>query len=287
MLLQQEVLAFVRSNAAEFKSPTTKQYLDSMPGGTDGPAYAHRFLDRAWGHVLAIVRQYVGADFQRTWGTTPPGDLQGALLERRTSLTRAICKASETVPEIVQNPALSTKRALEDLMAAIDETVLQWAIRQCQLALEDRADSTGTVWSAATVRQVREAQSKYAYHLAKRTCMPPRASACNSPEREDVESTRGLAGAQVKPSTSGGSGQEETESPPRPQRRQFPPARGLLAGNEERQVAGENPGRAAPRPPPSPFKSSASPTLAKDPQPKKNQRPPAWMRGVKAIRRRS
>jgi hypothetical protein len=313
MLLQQEVLAFVRSNAAEFKSPTTKQYLDSMPGGTDGPAYAHRFLDRAWGHVLAIVRQYVGADFQRTWGTSPPGDLQGALLERRPSLTRAICKASETVPEIVQNPALNTKRALEALTAAIDETVLQWAVRQCQLALEDGAESTGTAWSAATVRQVREAQSKYAYHLAERTYVPPRASACSNPEREDAESTRVLtdtpakpltsggskqagteqedaestrvlAGAAAKPSTGGGSGQAGTESPPRPQRRQSPPARGLPAGNEERQVAGENPGRAALRPQPSPFRSSASPTFAKDPQPKKNQRPPAWTRGVKAMR---
>jgi len=308
VLLQQEVLGYVRENALAFKSPTTKQYLDSMPASTDEPAYAQRFLDLAWGHVLTIVRQYVGTSFQPTWVTS--GDLRGAPLKTSGSLTEAICRVSELIPEIAQNPALRTRSALEALAAAIDKPVLEWVARQCQLALEDGTDSTRALSAAtiqqtsvAAIQQTKEAQYKEGAGslLAKRASVPPVESESSSSERDEAGSTSPVISS-VPPEppatgSSGGSGSGSglgralAEGFCQPaQRKRLPSARKLQAGNEDGRMARNDTSKIPPQSS-SPFQSRSDQVGSSDrvggeeSKKGKDRRLPAWARGVKATGR--
>lgn len=286
-LLQQEVLEFVRNNAAAFKGAATKQYLDRLPGAAGEPLYAQRFLDQApWAGVLAMVRQYVGADFQPTWAAS--GSPRGAFADKPVSgLTRAICAASQTVPEVARNPALNTRHALEALGTLIDEAVLRWAAQQCEQALEKGSDSMGRAWPAETVRELRGPRRECEDRIDPPAGSEPKADESRSnssrPRLEQQGSAAvGAAGVSAVEPPAGGRAQvREGSDGSRPQRRPLPPGWRLRAVEEDRQVVRDFPRRTPPRSS-SPLPSSTGRGGMGTSQQGRNKQSPAWARGVKA-----
>ncbi|TWU71554.1 hypothetical protein ED733_003110 [Metarhizium rileyi] len=74
ILMQQEILEFVYSRLAEFKSPSIKADLAERLAGDNEEQYRGRFLKAEWAGVLGIVRRYMEAEFRPEWVTSKEND---------------------------------------------------------------------------------------------------------------------------------------------------------------------------------------------------------------------
>lgn len=182
ILLEKRVLDYVRSHMARFKDPSTKYCLDLMPE-EDETSYGERFAaDDLWRGLFRIVKDIVGLRFRPMWQAAVSGggddignddvhQYHNNVTRRKpaSAITRAICSQLRNIPEVTENPALSSVYASTELSALIDQTVLVWAAGRCRKALGENESDDGTPWSNKTVRTIEEARRKYEQLLSEET----------------------------------------------------------------------------------------------------------------------
>jgi hypothetical protein len=169
--LEQTVLDFTRKRLAELSQPAVKHFLEIMPkpAGThdektskqreakEAAEYAERFLWPFWTDLLNAVLDVVGPSFQPWWTKCAAKDGHGVGKDVRSSFAR-------NMPEVAQNPALSSKRALDNLVSVLDGVVLRWAAKQCREELQRQQNggqSSESSWPAATAELVKAAEANY------------------------------------------------------------------------------------------------------------------------------
>lgn len=140
--LQRQVLVFVQGHFADFGHATIEPLLEIYPDNAPG-TYADRFEHTVWQNLLKLVYDFCGACFQHE-ALTRFNDQEPSSLDAQATSTivQSMCQFLESVPEIVENPALRGQQAMKDLQLAIQPVVLQWAVNQCHKIVEE-GDSDG------------------------------------------------------------------------------------------------------------------------------------------------
>lgn len=169
ILLERQVLEFVRRRMDDLKHPATKAYLDVVPDNTEqgGGDYAERFADKFWKDLLYIVKVFLGPRFQPWWITGTP-DRQSSPIDSQvthSTITRALCTLAQRVPEVAENPALNSKEAFTQLAAAIDGAVTQWVADRCQQALDNSNSQSERPSPVETRQPLESARKKHKHSL--------------------------------------------------------------------------------------------------------------------------
>lgn len=137
--LEKTILDFVRGNMSFFKSTASLSRLEKYPESSEEREYAERFVEKPWREVLLLARASIGAELKPAW-------IEGGRETARTSsLARLIVTLAREIPEVSGDEKLSSYEAMEELCAAIDGPVRQWAAR--------RRNGTGRDAEAATARE--------------------------------------------------------------------------------------------------------------------------------------
>jgi hypothetical protein len=141
--LQRQVLAFVRKHFADFSYATIEPLLEIYPDNAV-ETYAERFEHTVWQGLLKLVYDFCGPCFQHDALTHfNHKEPSGLSAEATSTIAPSMCQVLESVPEIIQNPALRGKQAIKDLQFAIQPVVLRWAVEQCQRIIDAGEDSEG------------------------------------------------------------------------------------------------------------------------------------------------
>lgn len=171
IVLERRVLDFVRENMATFKDPSNQFYLWSMLDQYD-ERYKSRFTeDGLWRDLYHLVKEVIGChQFRATWESSTFLDDQanrdnGHSHKSISAITRAICSHLKDIPEISENPALKGENAYIALAAIIDQSVLEWAAKQCQWALDNKSSANEVSLSSEEVRLIKLAHEKYETYL--------------------------------------------------------------------------------------------------------------------------
>lgn len=159
--LQKLVLRHVKTNMAELTSKAIERYLHEFPTD-DGTAYTQRFRHECWRKLLSLVRAFVGPHFQHGALTIYNAQIsRGNDVEDHDStssivLARGLCDHIKQLPEVSQNPALTSETAT----AALQSLLMKWAAQQCADALRrEEAEH----WQPSQVEHVRAEEAR---HLA-------------------------------------------------------------------------------------------------------------------------
>ena len=126
VLLQQEVLDYVRVTAHVWTSTDLEHYLREEPSADSG-AYGARFHHKVWREVLSIVTRFTGPTWQdkglarETQEETPTP--RPAWVAR--TARNLICE----IPEIANNPSLQSRTAAEELLEKMLPVIANWMSR--------------------------------------------------------------------------------------------------------------------------------------------------------------
>ncbi|KAM0541483.1 hypothetical protein ACHAPJ_013218 [Fusarium lateritium] len=169
---EDQTLDYVQSHMTEFRDPSMKHYMDSMP---EEPyeCYVERFYtETLWADLLRTVANAIGPEFRPVWKDSMPEfidvyeeshqsqhETHGK--QAASSLTRAICSQLGNIPEVKCNPALSGIYASTELGAYIDRAVLSWATTRCRNAMESNESDNGARWSNETLHIIQQARQGY------------------------------------------------------------------------------------------------------------------------------
>lgn len=172
--LEQTVLDFSRTRLAELSQPAVKHFLAIMPKpagihdekreAKEAAEYAERFVWPFWSGLLDAVFGVLGPSFQPWWTKFAVKDGPGVDKDVRSSFARTIGKTLGDMPEVAQNPALSSKGALDNLVGVLDGVVLRWAAKQCREGLrrqQDGGQPSESLWPVATTELVKAAEASY------------------------------------------------------------------------------------------------------------------------------
>ena len=135
--LEREVLDFTRQRIGELKTPVVGDFLEVMPdpAADDHARYAGRFEWDFWVSLLALVKNFVGDEYQPWWTAKASKGKAAQVQAEPSNLARKLSILVKSVPEIAENPALRGEDAIERLAFGIDEFVVRWAMTQGQKAL--------------------------------------------------------------------------------------------------------------------------------------------------------
>lgn len=225
IMLEREILDFVRRRQQSLTHPVTKGYLKAMPDPNDrnGAVYAERFVDRFWQNLLHIVETSLGPKFRPWWVASKGGDGLGLSpansLKGCSAVTRAVCALVSRVPEVAENPALNSKEASGQLAAAIDGCIVKWVADRCRQALRDDQNGPSQNKLADADRVIIESTGKeYNLLMLKRsqeTKTNEPGPTMDAPSREsavDDPTVRTMSVAANVPSEHGASGDQEVRS---------------------------------------------------------------------------
>ena len=130
--LQRRVLVFAQQHFADFTHVTVESLLDIFPDHAV-ESYVERFKHAVWQDLLKLVYDFCGPSFQHDalsrFNRDSPSTLCG---QSSSTIAQGMCQVLENIPEVVQNPALRTKEAAQDLLREIEPIILRWAVRQCE-----------------------------------------------------------------------------------------------------------------------------------------------------------
>lgn len=141
--LQRQVLVFVHQHFPNFCHATIEPLLDIYPDNAV-ETYTARFNHGVWQDLLKLVYDFCGPCFQHDalakFNHTNPSSLD---TQETSTLVPSMCQALESLPEIIQNPALRGQQAIKELQTALQPVVFRWAVEQCERIVEAGGDSEG------------------------------------------------------------------------------------------------------------------------------------------------
>lgn len=133
--LQQEVLQHVQQNAEAFTSSILDRYIDEYPSA-EIKNYGARFQHKVWRELLSIVTSFTGPTLHnKHLACLIQSD---TYIARTPTIAQIACDAICQVPEVVNEPALQSTRAANDLLETIQVAITEWMSRH---TLED-SDNT-------------------------------------------------------------------------------------------------------------------------------------------------
>ncbi|KAF7556468.1 hypothetical protein G7Z17_g1398 [Cylindrodendrum hubeiense] len=158
--LEKVVLDTVKAEMVSFKTPELKLSLDAMPAD-DKNAYGERFREQPWKTLLDKVECAFGSDFgsSLTFPMIKKASNKIESQKQLSSITQKICGLVKNIPEVMENPAMSSQQALGDLGASIDRAVVQWALQRCS---EEINSSGPNPESENMLRTIEMARDRYA-----------------------------------------------------------------------------------------------------------------------------
>jgi hypothetical protein len=107
--LQRQVLTFVQKHFADFSHATIEPLLEIYPDNAV-ETYAERFEHTVWQGLLKLVYDFCGPCFQHDALTHfNHKEPSGLSAEATSTIAPSMCQVLESVPEIIQNPALRGK----------------------------------------------------------------------------------------------------------------------------------------------------------------------------------
>ncbi|KAK7178108.1 hypothetical protein PSPO01_15842 [Paraphaeosphaeria sporulosa] len=158
IVLQQQLLDFVRCHAKDFTSAAIDHHLHEYPDAHT-ETYAARFELAVWQRLLSLVRDFVGPNLQHPcmarFNSGVPWSIPSQPLLTVAHIARdSICQS----PEIAQNPALRSPSAADKLDKILQLAVTKWALELCTEALAYGGDG----WGASETALVEAHRAKFA-----------------------------------------------------------------------------------------------------------------------------
>lgn len=126
-VLQQSVLNYVRKNTKGFTSTTLEHYLHEFPSG-NCDAYGARFKHEVWRQLLSIVTNFAGPTLQHKHMASliPEANHKSS----PPTIARTARDLIYEIPEVVNDPALQSKSAGEQLLSMIQPVIARWISEQ-------------------------------------------------------------------------------------------------------------------------------------------------------------
>jgi hypothetical protein len=146
--LQRRIFDVVRDRVAELSD------LSTMPDTGGDSSYLERFDTPIWKDILVAVHSMVGPRFQGVMAKFNQQDPTTLSSRQESTLVSAISKTIRQIPEIKQNPALRSSKALDGIMAKISPIILAWASEQCTEALRVQKLGQAPPWPPSVLKSV-------------------------------------------------------------------------------------------------------------------------------------
>jgi hypothetical protein len=159
MELQRLVLLHVKTNLTELTKKAIERYLHEFPTD-DGTAYTQRFQHECWHKLLRLVRAFVGPYLQHEALTIYNAEIfrgNDARYPDSTSglmVAQELCDRVKQLPEVSQNPALTSETAI----GALRSLMIKWAAQQCAKAL---CGEKAQQWEPSQVKHIQAEKGKY------------------------------------------------------------------------------------------------------------------------------
>jgi hypothetical protein len=165
MTLEKDIIHFVLHRHEDFNNIAINRYLQEFPDDGDNGNYNERFTTQVWKDLLVMVRGRVGPNLKNKcligFNSEDPTTI---LSKPTTAITQVMCSAITSLPEVMDNPALSTQQALDELFIRIEPAVMQWALDLCDISLRLQSSKMSNRWPPAKLEFV-EAERRKFFHL--------------------------------------------------------------------------------------------------------------------------
>lgn len=147
IVLEKLILDFVREEMAVFKSPHMMASLEEY-SSDDLETYGKRFATKPWDKLLNAVESFFQPSF---WSITTLGSVSRQYRASRSHhqnasrITTALCRAALELPEVINDPELSSAEAVEELRASVEKAIGQWITHRHQCEVEDHPSEDGAL----------------------------------------------------------------------------------------------------------------------------------------------
>jgi hypothetical protein len=156
IVLQQQLLDYVRCHVKDFTSTTMDHYLHEYPD-THNNKYAVRFEHAGWQTLLSLVLDFAGPNLQHPCMIRFNFEDLCRITSTPSSTVAQIARDLICqIPDLAQNPALQSASAANVLCEKMQLVLAQWVSEQCVEALK----RYGEDWPASTVDLVEAERAK-------------------------------------------------------------------------------------------------------------------------------
>jgi hypothetical protein len=167
MTLQKDIIHFVLRRYKDFDNTAISHYLQEFPDDEENGNYNERFTSQVWKDLLVMVRGQVGPNLKNKCLVSFNSEDPMTILSKPISaITQVMCSAIIGLPEVMDNPALNTQQALDELFVRIQPVAMQWAIDQCNISLRIQSVKTSNHWPPARLEFVKAERSKFSHILS-------------------------------------------------------------------------------------------------------------------------
>jgi hypothetical protein len=133
--LERQLLVHVQEHMDGLTDKTVECFLNQFPTNTEQD-YIRRFDHSSWKNILVIVHAMVGPHFQNEavarFNTEDPNMIHSKPIN---TIIYGICDFIARNTEVSQSPVLSKKSAMETLYTKLQSIIAEWAVDECDKAL--------------------------------------------------------------------------------------------------------------------------------------------------------
>ncbi|KAI9764365.1 MAG: hypothetical protein M1840_008503 [Geoglossum simile] len=155
MTLQKDIIDFVLQRYKDFDNTAISYYLQQLPDGEEDTNYNERFTTQVWKDLLVMVRGRVGPNLKNRCLVSFNSEDPTTILSKPISaITQVMCSAITGLPEVMDNPALNTQQASDELFARIQPEVMRI-----------QSVKTSNHWPPVKLEFVKAERSKFSHIL--------------------------------------------------------------------------------------------------------------------------